>query len=208
MRTRYTRDHPPTRVTDQASPLNSASAVTGANQSHTGGARRRKSRIAWLARYQRLTFEGANGLLATSTLRKWLPIASLIGLVAGVGAIVFFAAIQWCTAFFQGTLLGYVAPSPLGEGTAEPVAMLRPWLLPVVVGMGGLLSGLIVFNLAPEAEGHGTDSAIAAYHYHEGFIRPRVPLVKLVASAITIGAGGSAGREGPTAQISPALGHC
>ena len=153
-----------------------------------------------------MTFEGANGLLATSTLRKWLPIASLIGLVAGVGAIVFFAAIQWCTAFFQGTLLGYVAPSPLGEGTAEPVAMLRPWLLPVVVGMGGLLSGLIVFNLAPEAEGHGTDSAIAAYHYHEGFIRPRVPLVKLVASAITIGAGGSAGREGPTAQISAGFG--
>ncbi len=147
-----------------------------------------------------------NGLLATRTLRKWLPIASLIGLAAGLGAIVFFAAIQWCTSFFQGTLLGYVAPSPLGEGTAEPTAMLRPWLLPVVVGVGGLLSGLIVFSLAPEAEGHGTDSATAAYHYHEGFIRPRVPLVKLVASAIAIGAGGSAGREGPTAQISAGFG--
>ncbi len=169
-------------------------------------ATRSRRRLVWLGRYRRLTLAGANGLLTTTTLRKWLPIALLIGAVAGLGAIVFFAAIQWCTAFFQGTLLGYVAPSPLGEGDAAARAMARPWLLPLVVGLGGLLSGLIVFRWAPEAEGHGTDSAIAAFHHHEGEIRPRVPLVKLIASAITIGAGGSAGREGPTAQISAGFG--
>ena len=71
---------------------------------------------------------------------------------------------------------------------------------------GGLLSGILVFTLAPEAEGHGTDSAIAAYHYHQGQIRPRVPLVKIVASALTLGTGGSGGREGPIAQIGAGFG--
>src|SRR5262249_5384167 len=57
-----------------------------------------------------------------------------------------------------------------------------------------------------EAEGHGTDSVIAAYHLHQGRVRPRVPLVKIVASALTIGSGGSGGREGPIAQIGAGFG--
>ena len=63
-----------------------------------------------------------------------------------------------------------------------------------------------VFTVAPEAEGHGTDSVIAAYHHPQGQIRPRVPLVKIVASALTIGTGGSGGREGPIAQIGAGFG--
>jgi len=160
--------------------------------------------FSWLGRYRGLA--GDNGLLTTSTLRKWLPIALLIGVVAGVGAILFFAAIQWATQFFLGYVVGYLPPSPTGEGAEGIVAMARPWLLPFVVALGGLISGLIVFTWAPEAEGHGTDAAIAAFHYHEGYIRPRVPLIKLIASAITIGSGGSGGREGPTAQISAGFG--
>jgi Voltage gated chloride channel/TrkA-C domain len=78
--------------------------------------------------------------------------------------------------------------------------------LPLVTTLGGLLSGLIVFGLAPEAEGHGTDAAIAAIHHNGGRVRARIPPIKLVASAITIGSGGSAGREGPTAQISAGFG--
>src|SRR5262249_24942114 len=82
----------------------------------------------------------------------------------------------------------------------------NPWLLLLVPAIGGLLSGLLVYHFAPEAEGHGTDAAIAAYHEHDGFIRPRVPLIKLVASARTIGCGGSGGREGPIAQIGAGFG--
>jgi len=69
-----------------------------------------------------------------------------------------------------------------------------------------LISGVIVFLFAPEAEGHGTDSAIEAYHRKLGRIRTRVPLVKMIASAITIGTGGSGGREGPIAQIGAGFG--
>jgi CIC family chloride channel protein len=81
----------------------------------------------------------------------------------------------------------------------------RPWLLPVVTTVGGLVAGIIVFTLAPEAEGHGTDAAIDAFHKGKA-VRARIPIIKLVASAITIGTGGSAGREGPAAQISAGFG--
>src|SRR5207248_2109302 len=79
-------------------------------------------------------------------------------------------------------------------------------LVLVIPVLGGIASGFLVFTLAPEAEGHGTDSAIAAYHLHQGKIRPQVPLVKIIASALTLGTGGSGGREGPIAQIGAGFG--
>ncbi|GER84030.1 hypothetical protein KTAU_26670 [Thermogemmatispora aurantia] len=139
---------------------------------------------------------------------KWLLLSTAIGLVAGLGAIVFFEAIQLASAFFLGLLIGYRPPDPAGEGStawAPLWAASRPWLLPLVTTGGGLLAGLIVFRWAPEAEGHGTDAAIAAFHQGRP-IRARVPLIKLIASAITIGSGGSGGREGPAAQISAGFG--
>ena len=72
--------------------------------------------------------------------------------------------------------------------------------------LGGLISGFLVYGLAPEAEGHGTDAVISAFHRFGGYIRRRVPLVKTIASAVTIGSGGSAGREGPIAQIGGGFG--
>jgi CIC family chloride channel protein len=145
------------------------------------------------------------GIVDVSYLRKWLVISVLIGIVAGLGAIALYSAIKWITAVLLG-LAGYVPPLAGGEGITTVTTAARPWVIPLVTTLGGLLSGLIVFGLAPEAEGHGTDSAIDAFHNKQGFIRRRVPLVKLVASAITIGSGGSAGREGPVAQIGAGFG--
>ncbi|HEY7123528.1 MAG TPA: chloride channel protein [Ktedonobacterales bacterium] len=148
-----------------------------------------------------------------SYLTKWLVVSSLIGAVAGVGAIAFTLAITWATHLFLGILVDYQPPNPQGEGGGGNLAPLLDvgehplfLLLPLVVGLGGLLSGLLVFTFAPEAEGHGTDAAIAAFHYEEGRVRARIPFIKLVASALTIGSGGSGGREGPTAQISAGFG--
>jgi CIC family chloride channel protein len=143
------------------------------------------------------------GFESTRYLGKWLLIAGLIGIVAGLGAVVFTHAIQIATDFFLGRLVGYTPPKPIGEGNfLVDEAIERPWLLPFVTALGGLLSGIIVFRFAPSAEGHGTDAAIDAILHRDGYIDPKVPPVKLVASAITIGSGGSAGREGPAAQIS------
>lgn len=139
-------------------------------------------------------------------LRKWVTLGLLIGIVAGLGAIAFFAAIEGAGHLFLGGIAGLAPPLPAGEGNEAVHAASRRWLLPVATTLGGLLSGLIVFTLAPEAEGHGTDAVIRAFHERAGRIRVRVPPIKLVASAIILGSGGSAGREGPTAQMAAGFG--
>ncbi len=147
------------------------------------------------------------GLLSRQELFRALWLGLLIGVVAGGGAIVFAWSIEFATRHLLEGLAGYRPAQPLGEGgRAFATGPDRPWALPLVLGLGGLVSGLLVFLLAPEAEGHGTDAAIDSFHRKGGRIRLRVVPVKLVASAITIGSGGAAGREGPTAQIGAGFG--
>jgi CIC family chloride channel protein len=141
-----------------------------------------------------------------SYLRKWVPIALLIGTISGAGSILFYEAINLTSTYLLGGVTGFFAPSPIGEGGSLGSATTMFYLIPIVTTVGGLCSGILVYGLAPEAEGHGTDAAIDAFHNKKGEIRSRIPLVKLVASALTIGSGGSAGREGPTAQIGAGFG--
>jgi len=79
------------------------------------------------------------------------------------------------------------------------------WMFLPIICLGALVSGFLVYRFAPEAEGHGTDAAIAAFHT-KGRIRRRIPIIKALSSLITISTGGSAGREGPTAQIAAGFG--
>ena len=143
---------------------------------------------------------------ASQYLVKWLIVGTLIGIVAGLGAVVFTHAIEFATEHLLGSIADYDPPAPIGEGSSALHDIGRPWLLPLVTAAGGLISGIIVFWLAPEAVGHGTDAAIDAIHHKNSRLRPRVAPVKLVSSAITIGSGGSGGREGPAAQISATFG--
>lgn len=142
---------------------------------------------------------------------RLLGLAALVGVVAGIGGVGFYIATRVVEHYALGTLAGYCPePHPGGEPSMAwlPAVThaLYPWLLLLIPTIGGLLSGILVFTLAPEAEGHGTDAVIDAYHNKQGQIRPRVPLVKIVASALTLGTGGSGGREGPIAQIGAGFG--
>ena len=142
---------------------------------------------------------------------RMLGLSALVGVVAGLGAIVFYFSTRIVEHYALGVLVGYTPqPRPGGESPMSwlpaPAHPFYPWLLLLIPTVGGLLSGLIVFTFAPEAEGHGTDSVIDAYHNRQGQIRPRVPLIKIIASSITLGTGGSGGREGPIAQIGAGFG--
>ena len=140
-------------------------------------------------------------------LRKWFPLGIAIGVISGLGAVVFYIALKYTGEFLLGYLAGYHIPTPTGEGGRHGSSgFQRPWAIPLVTTAGALLSALIVAKFAPEATGHGTDEAIETVHTDPRGIRFRVVLVKMVASALTIGSGGSAGREGPTAQISAGFG--
>lgn len=132
----------------------------------------------------------------------------LVGIVSGLGAIVFFKLLGLCSHYCFHQLANYFPPEPSGEISAFPHRSgdIIRWAILIIPAVGGLVSGFIVFKWAPEAEGHGTDAMIEAFHRHKGMIRKRVPFVKAISSIITIGTGGSAGREGPIAQIGAGFG--
>jgi CIC family chloride channel protein len=118
------------------------------------------------------------------------------------------AMLQAAQTVFLVWLAGYQPPglSDAGDVLQEVIGPHGLWLIPVATTLGGLISGILVYSLAPEAEGHGTDTAVKAFHRAAGFIRARVAPLKMLTSAITIGSGGAAGREGPTALISAGIG--
>jgi CIC family chloride channel protein len=145
--------------------------------------------------------------LKTHPMARLVLLSALVGVVAGFGALAFNFILDSSGELFMKRAVGYAIPSPGGEGeTRMPEAPARRWLLLVVPAVGGLLSGLLVFSIAPEAEGHGTDAMIDAFHRKRGVVRKRIPFVKTIASALTIGSGGSAGREGPIAQVGSGFG--
>ena len=144
-------------------------------------------------------------LLKSNYLWKWNLIGILVGIIAGLGAILFYTLLEYSTYYFLGVGAGFFPPK---SGTIDLnwIPPESPLSLILVIVIGGLICGFIVYTFAPEAEGHGTDAAIRSFHREGGMVRARIPLIKTIASAITIGSGGSAGREGPTAQISAGYG--
>ncbi len=142
----------------------------------------------------RAALGGQGGFLAA--------LALLIGVGAGLGAIVFRFLIRGFTELFTG----HADPSALGHFVNPHLAFLGPFIVLLVPLIGGLLYGPLVYRFAPEARGHGVPEVMLAVHSKGGRIRPRVAVAKSLASALCIGAGGSVGREGPIVQIGSAIG--
>jgi CIC family chloride channel protein len=138
---------------------------------------------------------------------RWPLLSVVVGIFAGLGAIFFEELLKHTLRLVLNVPTGYLEPVKGVEPLLiASMAKTRTWLYLLIPTLGGLAAGLLVFLLAPEAEGHGTDAMIEAFHHAGGFIRKRVPPIKVLASALTIGSGGSAGKEGPIAQIGAGLG--
>ncbi|HUH78269.1 MAG TPA: chloride channel protein [Methanoregula sp.] len=139
--------------------------------------------------------------------KRVILIAGVVGIIAGFGSLLFYEGLKWSTVFFTGFLLQYAYPQE-GQSIAQISLWSQPHslilLLPILF-LGSLFTGILVTAFAPEAEGHGTDAAIKVFH-GTGKVRQRVPLIKAVTAILTISTGGSAGREGPSAQISAGFG--
>lgn len=123
-----------------------------------------------------------------------IVVSILIGVATGLSAHFFFDLIEWVRE------LGYGQEGHGGFYTG------RAWMLIVLPVVGALAVGQITYFLAREAKGHGVPEVMDALYRRGGVIRPRVAAAKAVASALTIGSGGSAGTEGPIIQIGAAVG--
>ncbi|WP_199836113.1 chloride channel protein [Streptomyces sp. TP-A0356] len=131
-----------------------------------------------------------------------MALAVVVGAGAGAGSVVF----RWCIKTFTRLFSGHAdyAASP---GAAHPhVPWLGPYFVLLAPVIGGLLYGPLVNRFAKEARGHGVPEVMLAVAQRGGRISPKVAVVKTLASALTIGSGGSVGREGPIVQIGSALG--
>lgn len=146
---------------------------------------------------------------------RMILLSAIVGAVAGLGAVLLVSMLELSQWFFMGKCVGYF---PSGAAN-EPIMFewlhnavdmekieFRKWLIPILPALGGLFTSFLVLKFAPEAEGHGTDSAIEAYHFRGGKVRPIVPPIKAIATSILIGTGGSAGCEGPITQIGSGFG--
>jgi CIC family chloride channel protein len=136
-----------------------------------------------------------------SLLDRWHPpqelvlfgTALFVGVFTGLGAVLFrylISGVAW---------IGY-------EWVPDTFPGLNKAYVIIVPAIGGLIVGLLIYYLAREAKGHGVPEVMEAVALRGGRIRPRVAVVKSVASSICIGSGGSAGREGPIVQIGSAIG--
>lgn len=138
-------------------------------------------------------------------------LAGVVGAVAGVGAIVLHwfcyvvahYALDWTAGYRQMNPAGATLMDQVMPPSSQP---LQPWLLALIPAAGGLLAGIVISMFARETQGTGVATAIDAYHNGRGIINGRVGLVKILASAITLGTGGSGGREGPIALVGASIG--
>ncbi|QDT02275.1 H(+)/Cl(-) exchange transporter ClcA [Rubripirellula lacrimiformis] len=145
------------------------------------------------------------------TTGRWSLLAALVGLLVGACCIVFDVLTQLISEFVLFRLTWFDDISADGEASLfsnTEASDLTPvlWGVVLVMTVGGFVSGWLVYRFCPEAAGAGTDASADAFHQQRGMVRARVVVVKTLASAITLGTGGSGGREGPIAQIGAAIG--
>jgi CIC family chloride channel protein len=131
-----------------------------------------------------------------------LVLGLLVGSAAGLGAVAFRHLIRFFTISFSG----HEDYSNAGHAANHWVPWLGPAFVLLSPVVAGLLYGPMVRRFAPEARGHGVPEVMLAVAERGGRIPAKVALVKSLASALTIGSGGSVGREGPIVQIGSALG--
>ncbi len=143
---------------------------------------------------------------------RWVGLGLAVGLLSGTAACLLYVAFEAVRHLVVHVGAGAVLPEPAGEtslfpshGDAPVGTTVRRWVLVVAPALGAFLSAWLVHAYCKEAAG-GNEGWLRSFHNGRGRIRPRVALTKLIASALNLGGGASAGREGPIAHVGAALG--
>ena len=142
---------------------------------------------------------------------RLLTLGFVAGIFSGVAAILFFLGVEWLRHYCLNVRAGVELPAPAGEQLFHAVAEVvpRPWLIPIMTTLTGLVTGWLLARYAPNAllgGTDGTDAMIRAFHRQDGVIRLRTALLRSSTAILTIATGGSAGREGPISLLGAGLG--
>ena len=131
--------------------------------------------------------------LTISPLIRLNSLSILVGIVGGFGSWIFRIAIDSLYYIF------FLLPIEILRNFGLNDFDWLPFLLAPIIG--GLIVGILTSRVSKETKGHGVPEVLESVALHDGKMNLRVPFIKIIASATTIGSGGSAGREGPIAQI-------
>jgi len=186
-------DGQPPELLDGHAPAASPDDEPGADEAPAQAPARAVLASRWRAQLQRSAAGGQRALMV---------LALLVGAGAGLGAVAF----RYMILGFTYVFTGHNDYSAVGHASNPLIPGLGIWFVLLVPVIGGLIYGPLVSRFAPEARGHGVPEVMYAVNRLGGRMRPQVPIVKSLASAVCIGAGGSVGREGPIVQIGSALG--
>ncbi|MBL8021058.1 MAG: chloride channel protein [Leptospirales bacterium] len=137
--------------------------------------------------FSRISIKSSNAVYLVSV---------LIGAVTGLGAVAFSKLLKIAESAYYGDYIS----SHLQTSFLSWDPHLDPVLLVLLI-LGGLLNGCIAYFYCAEIRGSGVDYVIERFHNHEGRMRGRIAIYKSIATVFTLGTGGSAGKEGPVAQI-------
>ncbi len=135
--------------------------------------------------------------------KRWLILdllGLLVGIAGGFGAVFFRLMLKWLHSLFFDIILPLITINVVIWGHTLNIGYI---FLPLI---GGLIVGPLIMFFAPETKGHGVPEVMEAVTLKGGQIRARVAMFKVLVSSVTIGSGGSAGREGPIAQIGATVG--
>ncbi len=135
--------------------------------------------------------------------------ALAVGLAVGAGACLFYMLLAGAERALLEGLAGYEPLRSAGEHAMDfpmPRRAFSPYVIILLPALGGLGAGFVAHRLAHETSGGGGAAYIDAFHRRGGTMRKRVALVKIIATSLTLGSGGSGGREGPTMQVGAAIG--
>ena len=158
----------------------------------TAGSRTPAGTLPWAARTGSWLRASRGGLFV---------IAVVVGVGSGLGAVAF----RYLIYFFTWLATGHVQFGQDGYVGSSHLPWLGLGFFVVIPVIGGIIYGPLIYRYAREARGHGVPEVMIAVAENGGRIRPQVSVVKALASALCIGAGGSVGREGPIVQIGSAL---
>ncbi len=127
-------------------------------------------------------------------------VSIVIGILAGVFSWLFRLLIGF---IHNSVFLNQFVPNY--DANTHTPAPYWGWLIIFAPVLGGIIVVYLIRNFAPQAKGHGVPEVMNAIYHEHGEIPAKVSIIKAFASAITIGTGGSLGREGPIVQISAAF---
>ena len=149
--------------------------------------------------------------VARSDLRallRWLSLCALVGVLSGLSAALFVSAVDGLQFLALDRLVGVSLARPAAEAAHAVTGpgLLPRWLLPLVPALGGLLCGLVALRAGRDVLGGGTEVVLEGYHRRAGNLPASLAPWKWLASLLTLGTGGSAGREGPMTLVGAGIG--